>query len=368
MVKYLVLSDIHFGHNINKTCSIIENLDIFFNTNAKLFKDLNIIFLAGDVFDRLLGNNNKDYIYAIRWLTDLLVYCTKKDVTLRVLEGTPSHDWQQMQVLDTIITRLGLNIDYKYINTLCIEHMDKYNLDVLYLPDEYKHKADDTWKDVQKLLVEHKLQQVDIAIMHGQFTYQLPVLLPSSHNEHNYLSIVKYYINIGHIHTHSVKDRILAQGSFDRLAHGQEEDKGGILVTLDDNPRWEFIVNKKAMAFNTYKFDSSSTMEDIHKVLTEAKKKLPAGSNIRVILKDNNLVGITEDMRKSYPMFNIKIEKTTQADKQVKILEDNHVVHGFAITKDNIVDLLNQEIGKYNFSKEELVVYKRLLKEILEGE
>lgn len=361
MVKYLVLSDIHFGHNINKTCSIIENLNEFFNIYNKKFKDLNIIFLAGDVFDRLLGNNNKDYLYAVKWLTDLLLYCKDRNITLRILEGTPSHDWKQIEVLNSIIQKLNIDIDFKYIDTLCIEKMVKYNLNILYIPDEWKHKAEETWEDVKKCLLDNAVSKVDIAIMHGQFTYQLPIVLESSHNENNYLSIVKKFINIGHIHTHSVKDRILAQGSFDRLTHGQEEDKGGILVTLGEQDTWEFLVNKKAMVFATYKFDSNATMEDIYKQLNQARKKYPIGSNIRILLDDSPLIGITDDLKKNFLEFNIKIERTSKTkEQQIKLIEQE-IEKGFAITKDNIEELLTREISKYNLSKDEYNIYKQIL-------
>ena len=45
----------------------------------------------------------------------------------------------------------------------------------------------------------------------------------------------------------SVFERILAQGSFDRLAHNEEEDKGGIVVTIDKvngNHSYRFIKNE----------------------------------------------------------------------------------------------------------------------------
>lgn len=364
MVKYLVISDIHFGHNINKTCDIIQNLSNFFIKYRKDLKDLDIIFLAGDVFDRLLSNNNKDYLYAIKWLVDLLLYCEKEDIILRILEGTPSHDWKQMSILSTILDKLNLSINFKYIDTLCIETMHKHNLTVLYIPDEWKHNAADTWEDVKQCLLDNKLKQVDIAIMHGQFRYQLPILLESSHIEENYLSIVKYYINIGHIHTHSVKDRILAQGSFDRLTHGQEEDKGAVLVTLDDQPSYKFLVNDQAMVFKTIEIDKDKTLEDIDKELKKISKKHESG-NIRIILKDNPLVGILEVIRKTYPQFRIKLERVNTNVEKYKLLQDQVIEQGFSITKENVKDLLTVELNKFNLSKEDIILYNKLLAELI---
>ena len=101
-----------------------------------------------------------------------------------------------------------------------------------------------------------KDEEVDIAIMHGQFHYQFPrIKLDSSHDEQEYLNMVKHYIHIGHIHTHSSYDRIIAQGSFDRIAHGEEENKGCVVAKIDttnrENDEWMFLVNDKAMRFIT---------------------------------------------------------------------------------------------------------------------
>ena len=52
-ISYLVLSDIHLGHNINTTENIINNLQLYFKDNYKEFSKLDMICIAGDVFDKL---------------------------------------------------------------------------------------------------------------------------------------------------------------------------------------------------------------------------------------------------------------------------------------------------------------------------
>lgn len=366
-IKYLVLSDIHLGHNINKTENIIQNLNKFFLEYRKELKDLNIIFIAGDTFDRLLMSSGKEYISSLRWLVILLTYCKDNNISLRILEGTPSHDWRQIKTLTSIIEELKLEVDYKYIDTLYIEHMNKYNLNILYIPDEYKPTALQTYKEVLKLLKKHKLEQVDIGIFHGQFNYQLPIILPSSHSEEDYLKIVKYYINIGHIHTHSVRDRILAQGSFDRLVHGEEEDKGGVLVEIDtksNNISYKFLVNKYAMIFKTYKF-SNESIDKIIKILDKDIKKLPVNSNIRLYSDSEVFINKNMDtLRKRYPMLNIKFEKKKESNK-FSLIEEEIVIDSFSITKDNIKELLTTELNKYNLNKEQIDIFNNTLQDVM---
>lgn len=371
--KYLVLSDIHLGHNINKTHDIVNNLVEFFNTNSRDFKDLDMLCIAGDIFDRLLTNSSIDYIESMNWLTNLVMWCKDNNVMLRVLEGTPSHDWQQAKLLSKILDNLQIEIDYKYVNTLLIEKVNKFGINILYIPDEYKHDAKETYDEVLKLLKKHKLNQVDIAFIHGQFHYQLPMVkLISSHTEDDYLNIVKYYISVGHIHTASIYDRILAQGSFDRLAHGEEEDKGGMLITLDTEKgnSFKFLVNKKAMIFKTLKF-TDETIDTIVKKIQKISKTYPDKSNIRVISESEAILSKHQNTLKlNFPNLNIKIEKPKKKEEEYKykLLEQDIVIDSFSITKDNIEELVLEELGNYPLSSDELCICQSVLAEILKEE
>lgn len=367
-LKYLVLSDIHLGHNLNKTENIINNLRYYFKTNHKEFKKLNMIVLAGDIFDKLLVTSGKDFILATEWLTELILYCRAWKIKLRILEGTPSHDWKQAKVITSIIEKLQIEIDYKYIDTLFIEHMIDWDITILYVPDEYKHKASDTLKEVKKLMKNLRLTQVDIAIMHGQFNYQLPVQLESSHDESEYLKLVRYYINIGHIHTSSLCDRIIAQGSFDRLAHNEEEDKGGYLIVIEKSGEMSrfFIKNTKSMIFKTFTFQNEN-LEQIKEKLDTELKKLPEGSNIRLVSQNEEfLTKNLTTLKTMYPKYVIKIEKPKQKEKKFKLITETKHIDSFTITRDNIEELLDLEMVKHNLTINERVVYKEELKKILE--
>lgn len=365
--KALVLSDIHLGHNINKTNTIVNNLREFFRIYKQQLKNIDMIFLAGDTFDRLLVNSSVDFIIATEWLTELFIYCKQNKIILRTLEGTPSHDWKQLSSFSSIISKLNIEVDYKYVDTLEIEYIKKFDMHVLYVPDEYKHNSKDTYLEVMKLLKKHNIEQVDLAIMHGAFNYQLPIALESNHNEEDYLKIVKHYICIGHIHTHSVKNRILAQGSFDRLVHGEEEPKGGILIDINNDERnYWFLENKLATIFKTYKLED----EDLDKTIRYLDKELnkyPSNSNIRLIAPSDTFITKNAIAIKSrYKLLNIKFDKV-KTDKIVKnkLLDQELVITSFNITKDNIVELMDKEMEKYNLKGELQEIYKKELEAIL---
>lgn len=368
-IKYLSISDIHLGNKLNRTDNIVDNLRYFFRINHNQFKKLDIICIVGDTFDRLLINSSNDYILATEWLTELVLYCKSNSIKLRILEGTPSHDWNQAKLINTIIDKLKLDVDFKYIETLYIEQLDDLGIKILYVPDEYKHKASETYQDVIKLLESNNLSKVDIAFIHGQFHYQLPMVrLESSHNEEDYLNIVKYFISVGHIHTPSVYERILAQGSFDRLAHNEEEDKGAMLIEIDGiNNKYNFIKNTKAMIFKTYRYDNIE-LNDMIVNLTENISKLPDNSNIRIISSNEEyLTKSLSIIKDKFSNMVIKIEKPKTKENSFKIIEDDKIIESFNITKDNIIELLDKEMHKHNFSSEELTIYKKELHLVIDS-
>jgi len=358
LFNYIAIGDIHFGHTNTTTEHIIESFNQWFKTYMSTILKTNAIFLEGDVFDKLLGNSSTDYILAMEWLYNLAIFCSKHKIKLRILRGTLSHDWNQLRLVEKTFLKLKTELDFKYIQTLHIEHMSDFNIDVLYVPDEYKHDASDTFKDVQALLVEKGLTSVDIAIMHGNFSYQLPIKTVTAHDENSYLNIVKYYITINHIHTSSIFDRIIAPGSFDRLAHGEEEDKGCVHITLfkDGSKRFSFLKNTLSKIYKTINcFDLS--LDDIFSKIDKGVRKLPLNSFIRLkINSDTRLSKNVEDFTKKYEFYTFKIE--SEKDKGLtngsNITDIEIPLESFHITPENIEELLLEELRKQTLSEIEL--------------
>jgi len=333
-ISYLVISDIHLGHSRTKTKYIVNNLLTYFSTNHKIFKNLDILFLAGDVYDKLLATNSEDFILANEWLATLAIYCKTNNIKLRILEGTPSHDWHQVGVFNTNIESFASELDYKYIDTLSIEFIDDLGITVLYVPDEWNENASDTETEVQALLDKYSLEQ-----------------LPSSHNEDFYLSKVKHFINIGHIHIGSANGRILAQGSFDRLSHNEEGDKGGLVMTLyhTGDREYKFIKNKNAHPFKSFDL-SDKDAPDMLAILDKKLPKLDPITNVRIIIpNDSYIYSSVKDIVDRYGLVNLKIDRKKPKLVAAKI-QPGKVIEAFSITSDNIEELLHEELVKYKLS------------------
>jgi UDP-2,3-diacylglucosamine pyrophosphatase LpxH len=372
-VSYLTISDIHLGHNKNRTSEIIKNLDEYFDnySNSSQFANLDIIFIAGDMFDRLINASGTEIGEILLWIERLMSFCKRHDIILRILRGTPSHDWEMPKLLETVFAISKIDIDFKHVDTLHIEVIDKLGLSILYVPDEWHPDPNETAKQVTALMEELHMTQVDIAIMHGNFPHQLPTAAHNvpKHDPGFYLSIVRYFINIGHIHIFSVYERILAQGSFDRISHGEENPKGGIVCHLSTTGNsFVFVENKLAKIFKSVTLKS----KDIDKSFKQMDKelaKIPNNSHVKIKAnKDHPLYVAFEELKLRYPMFfftKASLEDEEEAESvvnnSVSLDQTYSPIH---INRGNIVSLILDEIKtKYNLDTEKLT----LLEETLES-
>ena len=355
VLSYLLLSDIHLGHNRNPSTFIISNLDSLFSKHNKKIKNVDVIFITGDIFDRLLSNNSPDYINIYDWLTKLVKYCSDNKIKLRILEGTPSHDWKQAKLLYNIVKRLGIKVDFKYFDNIEVETMtiNGYELNILYIPDEIYDNAEDIWLEVNNKLKEKNLDKVDLIMMHGAFKYQLHIKnLDFLHDEERYINITEYLINIGHVHNHSEYDKILCPGSFDRLNFADENDKkGGWLITLYENGevKKEFLENITAMVFKTIDLTKD---KKIDKIL----KTIPNYSNIRLLVnKEDSIKTLVKELQFKYPNHRFVIKDIDKKEEKELKLNKNRKkeLFTFKINKDNIKSLIKEEIGELDKLVEE---------------
>ena len=350
MIKNLemaVMSDLHLGHKRNPAERIISNLKEAFIDNTE-FNKLDIIFIAGDVYDDLytIPENHVDFID--EWIAWLIERCKKYNVLLRILEGTHSHDWGQSKRFNRIATILSATDIVKYVKDISVEYIEQLDINVLYIPDEASDTTDITYNRSIEAISNKGLSKVDFAIMHGVFEYQLPPHVHApKHDSRKYLDIVNHLIFIGHDHNHTTFERIIAQGSFDRLTHGQEGPKGFIRASFKNDIREvKFIENKKAMIFKTI----DCTTLDIDKTITKIDKKvnkLPNGSEIRIKgNSDNPIFSNMNSLVLKYPLLGwsklIQDNEPEEIIKELSIDENEYIP--ITITSDNIKKLLINRI------------------------
>lgn len=355
-LSYLVISDVHFFNKATPTSSLVQNVEDYFDgfSDTSRFRKLDIIFIAGDLFDDLCYYKHPDVLLVTNLIRRLMRFCAAWGIALRILEGTKSHDYKQAANFQPLADVFGDKLNYKYVQSLMIEKMAGHDLSILYMPDDWSHSAAETQRQVRELMAEHDAPTVNIGIFHGMFEHQIPMLAddPATHNAAYYLSIVDFFINVGHIHISSVFERILAQGSFGRISHGEEGPKGGFLVRLSSIGKhsFEFIENKNAIIFKTREIEH----DDIDKAtycIREDLDKLPDGSNYRIAApKGSQVLQLLTYFKKEYPFINFKTKELKSKDKAKDQLADAIDIGAsyvpITLNKETIIPLILEEFDK----------------------
>jgi len=346
--SYISLGDVHLGHRQTPATHIIRNLNRMIHD--ELLKTLDAVFITGDLFDRQLNNGDEDVHAINRWITFLMFKCAAYDVHIYIVEGTPSHDRMQSQFFVEQKVNANIPVNLHYAKELEIVYNERFDAHILFVPDKWHPSTAVTLSQVKELMATKGLEQVDFAIMHGAFSYQLPSIVEEpTHDEVEYRKLVRHQILIGHVHIQTVTDKIYAAGSFDRICHNDEIPKGMFHFNVRSDGSFEasFIENKWAKQYVTWDVHGLDTKELNHAVKGRIKD-LPRSSSIRLRCDPGDVAnGDIDSFRKEYPEhdWQITVEKATAKKNTVMESIRNFDMSEFVpITKDNLLELLLYEL------------------------
>lgn len=279
------------------------NVEPFYNKLKKfLYPELekaHVLFLAGDLYDQLLTVNSKAHRFASIIMRELLAISAKTGLQIRLLHGTYTHDRDQLSIFETLVFP---GARFKVIDQISAEEIGDLrsangpvpsSLKVLYIPDNlpYKQSSDaiDQCKEVMTCL---GWSSVDVVVGHGTFEHVIP---PDSGHRPPCLYRLDQFTEInprgpiimGHIHTPGKTNTVHYCGSFDRMSHGEEENKGFYVLTKSDLWRSRFVVNSLATPFISISPIGNDVSEITEDFLSKMDDKFPIKrGHVRVIHPD----------------------------------------------------------------------------------
>ena len=92
------ISDVHLGHHNTTAEEIIPNLYRAFEDTERN-NSLDLIIIAGDLFDRLMSLNNPQVFATMIWFGAFLRWASARKIAIRLLAGTKSPHWDQNEFL-----------------------------------------------------------------------------------------------------------------------------------------------------------------------------------------------------------------------------------------------------------------------------
>lgn len=336
----IVISDVHLGHGRVKSSVIIDYLEHVLR--PEVLEVTRAVVISGDLFDKRLSFDSEDAFTIGRYLDRLTKSCARFKVSLILLEGTPSHDNRQSRWLLHYNAISNHGADVRYYEKIEIDYLYEGGPLTLFIPDEVNHDATKTWKQVVELMELRGVDQVDVAVMHGMFTFQEPVRSVSSHLEERYESIVKHLIIIGHHHKPARFGKIRVPGSPERLRYNEEHDKGHYQFTfsLKEGVIDEvFVVNDEATVFTTYPMVGKTYAEI--ETLLKTLDHLPDGSHLRFEMSRNDeAYPALAKLRAAFPQFDISAKpiEAHMPTENTDHLVDTPVMT--SIRPDNLSELL----------------------------
>ena len=331
---------------------IYSNLKVFLIKHKELISNLDYIVITGDLYDKLLYNGTEDMMLVIKFFYQLLKLAKENDIKLLLLEGTPSHDNRQMKTLVQIKEKsIYKDVYLKYFDKITFYHDKDNGYIFLFIPDiadAVQNRGELIYERVISKMKELSIEKVDMIFSHGFYDFQVPIKTPVTLNSNDFLDITKGYIVNGHDHIHKVKKRIIVPGSFCRLAHNEEEDKGAIYIEYggDVENIWCFLKNDKAKIFKTIDIRGLSIIDSISRV-KKSLKGIPTSSNIALKIngneENNEILPLCKDNFKGY---NFKLNKQNVTNNPLVIIDIERELE--EITRDNITELLLKEMANPN--------------------
>lgn len=289
--RSLTISDLHWGHRNTFTHVALDNLKTNV-INVKVLASVDVLFITGDVFDRLLTIPQGSEIY--RFIVYLLTICKQCKTAIRILEGTPSHDWKQSKLFVTINESHGIGADLLYVDELSVIKDPTLPYVIGYVPDEIRATPEITTREFKEMMTTAGYQQLHFILMHGLMDFQLPKIDAPCFDSDEWSPLAKYMIYIGHDHTRKEKDNIIIPSSHDRNAHGEEGEKGAIVTDIVDDVCYNyFIPNVNAMPYITLacqEMEDEAVIQLVEKTISEMESgylaiKLNSKTNLKSLAK-----------------------------------------------------------------------------------
>lgn len=299
-----------------------------------------IVVISGDYFEHRIHGDEDIYNIAINYLIEISNYCKY----LIVLQGTFSHDYNTLNILNTLKKVKNNIYFFKLLNEFETEEGEK----ILLLPEDYPENPNEYYKESFNKKYDFIFGHGDIegALLHAGIDNRR---LNGFKFNPTTLSEMAEFIVFGHIHKHQfLKSNVCYPGSLGRWKHGEEEDKGYIDIDLDS--RLMKFIPLSAFEFKTKHIENEEDLNNL-------KLELNNLDNVDIKIK------ISEDLKDRKKEITELLENTNKLKFEYlkEDVQDNDLIYG------NISGLSIEEqyMIVYNTDKDNKKITKKDLNSVL---
>jgi len=319
--RILSTADWHLGHRRVPTADTINDI------RKWLFPKLSecdILCIIGDIFDGEVSLNSHDANLIIDLLADILIRCFECNIIVRVVRGTFTHDNLQNNIFTRLYGKLGVPVDYALMDNLSVEHIDRFNIDIMYMPDNLPYRNKNDVLDAAKtLLVANNMKYVHYVLIHGEFDHMVfGHVNANAYNSKDFVDICNGLLLAGHIHKPHRHKNIIYTGSFNRLAHNEEEAKGFWMIR---GMKSTFFENMDATKFITVDYRDETNFEVLLAKHIEIVKQFGTErlGFLRLVIVDTNLKqAIAGYHNTNHPNIKLTFKHAIKSDHASKYLSE----------------------------------------------
>ena len=365
-MKYdiLTVGDIHFGYYNPEL--LYKEFQLILQTINE--RDIDCVVIAGDYYDTKLNMSSAHAVYSVKAFSDLIKLCEEKNIKIRQIKGTNSHDPDnQLKNLAQIAN--SSKCDYKLFLTVDEEELFP-GFKVLYIPEEYMDDKDSYYslyfKNNYQAIFGHGMFEETNFSSNTKFKTmrKYPIF-----NSRDMESICEGPIVFGHIHTpQRIRNRIQYTGSLVRSRFGEEESKGFYIASFDTESKeteFEFIENETTMKYDTIEIKPDNKVfsmfinEQMNYFKDLVEKYKRDYLRIKIFLPDDytNSTAFIDSMNVMFNQNknvtiniheNSKIKLNEETKKKINLLMDKY---GFIFDKsvgydEKIQEFIKQKSGK----------------------
>lgn len=328
-MKLFTIADIHIGANLDEQLLYNQLSDLFISKILKEKPD--VVAVLGDVSDKILTINSKAGKIYFKFNDELMESCESVGASLIYLNGTKSHDEDQLSVIE-MRSKKFTNLDVRFYRRLTSDLIKGVRF--LMVPEEYIKDKDSYFDKIFNDGI------YDCILMHGVID-KVTVIAKNQSSEKTHpnapvfilddlYNICKGPIISGHIHSHMfIDNKFFYVGSFTRWKFGEEETKGFMIFDITNTGHFEckFIENTGAPIYKEVKIGLNSTLFNMD--IEEALRRILDYKNTLDYFKLKLNIQIPENYE-NVKLFTDSVRELFALDKNINI-----VIKSDAVNKSN---------------------------------
>lgn len=352
-LRHINISDIHISP-YKEPSDYAKELTFILDYIDKIKEDINVLTIAGDLFEKVYPANHKAVHLAVEFMRNLYIRAKAYKFIIFLLKGTESHDSSQLDIFK------GMECDGLFYIIRDVSFFDIKGLSFRFIPEYYSNSY-------QELYDKAFTTKTDVTVYHGGIEGAVYYLGTENNDDgmkkaqiipkNDMIETVGLYGVCGHIHNRvNVSKNIWYTGSYTSKSFSDAGTiKGFDDIEIDiENYTYKctFIENKLATRYRILNYTDvfKKPLRQIKAFFNELKLDTPKNEVLRIDIDVNNFseeqmefVSFISSSYKGFFQFQINREVVQKKNVSNILAEAEYVLSPNISIFDKIQKVISEE-------------------------